>query len=384
MLAAAALVLLVVLLSGGDSQSPPAAGGGGDPSRCRGLSGDDGRECLAREFTAMVRGRDDPRGPIEEISALAYSQRGFLLAQCHAIMHTVGRTYGRELQITPAKLMDALPRSNEPACAAGFAHGLVTAVAPDIDVSRPADAARVCGQMGTRYREYSCIHGFGHAFMRIFDGRLEQALHLCGALGPRAAPDCAQGSFHDYWFAVTGTDEAILPAPDATKDPRELCGAQPAVYVRPCWYRAYLENRPEAFAVAAAEDLDALCDGLTGLQREACITGAAVIGPADPAEQLAICDALRTTTDAIACIRGTKVQNLLGEDTATFVRLTDRCATLAGPVRPECYRWLGKAITVVTDGAFARSGCPRLADPAGRRECAEGARTANAALETFS
>ena len=41
-------------------------------------------------------------------------------------------------------------------------------MAPDIDAARPGEAARICGGAGTRYQEYSCIHGFGHAFMRIY------------------------------------------------------------------------------------------------------------------------------------------------------------------------------------------------------------------------
>jgi hypothetical protein len=49
----------------------------------------------------------------------------------------------------------------------------------------------------------------------------------------------------------------------------------------------------------------------------------------------------------------------------------------------EFLRWLGKTITVVTDGAFARSGCPRLA-PGARQACAAGARTSEDALVTFS
>jgi hypothetical protein len=71
--------------------------------------------------------------------------------------------------VTLATLMDYLPRSNDPGCTAGFAHGLVTGVAPDIDPRRPRQAAIVCDQAGTRFQRYSCTHGFGHAFMRIYD-----------------------------------------------------------------------------------------------------------------------------------------------------------------------------------------------------------------------
>ena len=41
-----------------------------------------------------------------------------------------------------------------------------------------------------------------------------------------------QGIYHDYWFAVNGIDDTVKPENPVT-EPRELCGAQPAEYVRP-------------------------------------------------------------------------------------------------------------------------------------------------------
>jgi hypothetical protein len=109
-----------------------------------------------------------------------------------------------------------------------------------------------------------------------------------------------------------------------------------------------------------------------------------VIGPADPADQLRICAELREPSDAESCIRGTKVQNLLGRSTATYVGLIRRCELFAGATRSSCYRWLGKTIAVLTDGAFARSGCPQLGAKAARRDCAAGAARREDALVTFS
>ena len=129
--------------------------------------------------------------------------------------------------------------------------------------ARPQEALDICGRAATRFQRYSCIHGFGHAFMRIYADRLDLALPLCRSLGPQAAPDCAQGAYHDYWFAVLGADDTSAPA-DAVKNPRELCARQPAEFVRPCWYRSFLENRSEGFTLESPEDLEGLCDGLDG------------------------------------------------------------------------------------------------------------------------
>jgi hypothetical protein len=353
-----------------------------DPERCHRLSDDQARACYARAFRAMVPAGEDPGPAVERIADMAWSQGGFLLENCHGVMHTVGRHYARDAGVTPATLMTYLPKSNDPGCPAGFAHGLVTAVAPDIDPARPRDAAAVCADAGTRYRRYSCTHGFGHAFMRLYSDQLEPALALCRALGPGAAPDCAQGAYHDDWFAVVGADDATRPD-RAVTDPRRLCGAQPEAFVRPCWYRAFVDNRPDV-SVESADDLDALCDGLDGLQREACITAASVIGPPDPAEQLLICAGLPSPSDAAACVRGTKVQNLLGYPTSAYVDLIGRCAVFIGSPRAACFRWLGKTLAVLTDGRFARVGCPRLGSARARRQCRAGAATMEAALVTFS
>jgi hypothetical protein len=365
---------LVVALGGEESEPAPELRAL-DIAHCREFADDDARACYAREFAAMVDGVEDPRPAVAEITEAARSEGGFLLESCHVIMHTVGRTYARDARVTLGSLMDHLPADNDPGCPAGFAHGLVTGVAPDIDVGEPAEAASVCDGAGTRFQRYSCVHGFGHAFMRLYEDQLEPALKLCTALGPGTAPDCAQGAYHDYWFAVVGADDASL-AGEAVTDPYRLCASQPEAYVRPCWYRAFLENRPAGFRVETPRDIEDLCDGLAALQRSGCVTAASLIGPPDPAEQLRICSRLRA--NAADCVRGTKVANLQDAPMATYVRLIRGCQGFAAA--EACYEWLGKALAVVTDGEFD---CGRL-EPEARRSCEAGAAAMEGPLVTFS
>jgi len=380
-IAAAAATAAFVLAAGNEDGASAARTA--DPSRCLPLAPAASRSCYTREFTAMVEGRDNPQPAVAAIASMAWKQGGFLLANCHGVMHTVGRRYAHEAKLTVASLMDYLPRSNDPGCSAGFAHGLVTGVAPDIDPRRPRAAATVCANAGTRYRRYSCTHGFGHAFMRLYGDRLAPALQLCRALEPRAAPDCAQGAFHDYWFAVVRADDARLPD-RAVTDPRTLCAAQQPQFVRACWYRAFIDNRPDGLAVRSSTDIEAACSDLHALQREACVTAASVIGPPDPAVQLRICAGLTRGLDAESCIRGTKVQNLLGYPIDSFVELIGGCERFRGRARAACYGWLGKTLAVITDGVFGQAGCPRLAARDARRLCESGARRMNEALVTFS
>jgi hypothetical protein len=386
-LGVAAGVVLLTGCDGGDSDAAPPVGtsaerdGDGGLERCAPLADDSARACYAEELKALVDGTGEPGTALEEIAVAAYtSGDGFLLANCHGLMHTVGREYALARGVTLASLMDVLPQTNEPGCSAGFAHGLITGVAPEIDVSRPESSAAVCDETTTRYQRYSCIHGFGHAFMRISGEELAEALRLCGALGAEA-PDCAQGAFHDYWFAVAGHDDTERPH-TVVEDPRALCGGQAPEFVRPCWYRAFVDDRPDE-PVASGADIEALCDGLDGLQREACVTAAAVVGPVDPGAQLAVCTELQGD-DVVSCIRGTKVQNLITSPGEELVALLRRCEAFPAAAALDCYRWLGKVLTVLTNGEFEQLGCPSAPSERARRACVQGARASDEALETFS
>ena len=389
-LAALAIAAGVVLLAGDDGGADavtaadtrvPEEEGGGGLERCSVLADEPARACYGEELKSLMDGADDPEAALGEIAVAAYTaEDGFLLANCHGLMHTVGREYAAARGVTFGSLMDVLPQTNEPGCSAGFAHGLITGVAPEIDVSRPRASVAICDETTTRYQRYSCVHGFGHAFMRIVGEELPEALRLCRALG-REAADCAQGAYHDYWFAVVGADDTERPD-TVVEEPRELCGGQSPEFVRPCWYRAFVDDRPDE-PVASGADLESLCAGLAGLQREACVTAAAVVGPPDPSAQLALCTQLRGQ-DVVSCIRGTKVQNLIASPAEDLVALMRQCDGFSGATRLECYRWLGKVLAVLTNGEFERFGCPTAPSEAARRACVQGTRASDEALETFS
>ena len=83
-------------------------------------------------------------------------------------------------------------------------------------------------------------------------------------------------------------------------------------------------------------------------------------------------------------MRGTKVQNLLEYPTSAHVDLISRCAVFIGSPRAACFRWLGKTLAVLTDGKFARAGCPQLETARARQLCSAGARRMEGALVTFS
>lgn len=341
------------------------------------------RACYARTLVRDVGATRNPRAIIKRLADLAWSDpSGFLLPNCHGMMHTVGRTYAVRHHVKLATLMNYLPQANDPGCSAGFAHGLISGVAGQIDARHPKRSEAVCNRARTRYEQYSCIHGFGHAFMRLYGEHLVPALRLCRELGPAAASDCSGGAFHDYWFSVGGYDNTKAAVANPVTDPRKLCGAQPSEFVLTCWYRAFVDNRPPGYQTRTAADILRLCTGLRGIQRSGCVTASSVIGPADPVDQLSICADLRPA-DAVSCVHGTKVQNLLNYPISTHVDTIRHCDLFRGATRIACYQWLGKTIAVLTNGRFRTAGCPLL-EPDARSACLEGARSMNTPLVTFS
>jgi len=59
------------------------------------------------------------------------------------------------------------------------------------------------------------------------------------------------------------------------------------------------------------------------------------------------------------------------------------CNRFTGATKTGCFDWLGKTISVVTNGRFRTIGCIKLARAA-QRACVAGARSMNGPLETFS
>jgi hypothetical protein len=221
------------------------------------------------------------------------------------------------------------------------------------------------------------VHGLGHALLRAYHGELGQAVRACRALQEAFAPDCAQGVFHDYWISLRGADGTTKP-PGAIS-PRVLCDGR-LTYVRPCWYRYFLEQ-PVSLPVRNAADLRRSCRGLQSIQRFGCISAAALTISSNPFDQIRVCAQLRGE-DTAACVRGVPDQALAGKP-AGQLRLIRECRRIERTARRSCYEWLGRTLNVVTNGAFAETGCTKL-DPAARGACTAGALKMNAALVTFS
>jgi hypothetical protein len=344
-----------------------------------GSSVDRARECYQRRLLALVSAGGEPATELPRVDSAVEREGGFLAENCHILMHWVGRNYALDYHVSLGTLQRYLPRTNDPGCSAGFAHGLISALGSSISRLDPRSVAAACARSATRYQAYSCVHGLGHAYMRAYNEELPLALRMCARLPRADVVDCAQGAFHDYWFAATGTDGLFSRGRQVSA--RVLCGRQAARFVRACWYRAFMES-PPGHALNTPADLAAVCSALRSLQREGCITGVSAIfnsGRAD--RQVAGC-ALLAPPDRIACTRGVATQDLIAKPLTAKVRLVALCDRF-GRQRAGCVAWLAKALNVDTDGAFRAAGCPGLA-LRDRAPCRAGAASWRGPLETFS
>jgi hypothetical protein len=322
-------------------------------------------DCYVRFLLADIDRSGDPARELPRIDARARASA--LTGECHALMHEVGRRYGAEHHVTLSRLMDVIPQSNDPTCSAGFGMGLVMSLGPQIIRSGGKSALTQCLRLTTRYRSYTCVHGIGHALMRAYHGDLKLSVASCRKLGAQA-PDCAQGAFHDYWISLRGADGTTLR--ENGLSPRFLCNGHLS-YVRPCWFRYFVEQA-RAPIVESAASIRSACAGLHKLQRYGCVSGAALSIPESPLVQARICSQL-AATDASACLRGVAVQTYEREP-AKQRALYATCAHMPTGAKADCRDWFGRTLTLVTNGGFR---CP---DPA----CKRGAARIPEPLVTFS
>ena len=334
--------------------------------------------CYVRLLLQDIDRSGDPATELPRIDARARAAGTSLYGRCHLLMHEVGRRWAVEHRLTLEGLQKVVPRSNDPGCSAGFGMGIVMALGPQIISTGRKSALKTCVTLPTRMRSFTCVHSLGHALRRGYHETLFLAVHACERLGPRYAPDCAQGAFHDYWISLRGADDTTSPL-DPVRSPRKLC-VQYARFAMACWYRYWIEQAPGP-VVLNATDLVRLCRGLEGSQRAGCVAGAAKAVYDTPVAQTRLCAQLRAA-DALACLRGVGNQAYAGH-LRSELALFKECARMPVGARSGCAAWFGRTFNVVSNGRFLVVGCPRLA-PAVRAACKAGARRWLEPLVSFS
>ena len=334
--------------------------------------------CYVRLLLLDIDRSGDPADELPRIDVRARAAGTSLYARCHLLMHQVGRRWAVEHRLTLEGLQRVVPRSNDPGCSAGFGMGLVMALGPQIISTGGKSALKTCVSLPTRMRSFTCVHSLGHALMRGYHETLFLAVQACKRLGPRYAPDCAQGAFHDYWISLRGADDTTSPL-NPVRSPRKLC-AQYGRFALACWYRYWIEQAPGP-VILNDRDLLALCRGLAGVQRAGCIAGASKAVYDTPVAQTRLCTKL-VAADALACVRGVVNQAYAGE-LRREVGLIEECARMPAGARAGCASWFGQTFNVIANGRFGSQGCGRLGRPL-RGDCEAGARRWLEPLVTFA
>ena len=383
-LALAAIALLCAACGAGTRSHTGAAHAARRPWlwQCAGIHLDQARdECYIRLLLQDIDRSGDPATELPRIDRRAKAAGTDLYARCHLLMHVVGRRWGAEHHLTLEGLQQVVPQSNDPGCSAGFGMGLVIYLGPQIIPTQGRSALKTCVKLPTRYRSYTCVHSLGHALMRGYHETLWLAVRACVRLGAAYAPDCTQGAFHDYWISLRGADDTTSPV-HAVRSARTLCGEpQYARWAVGCWYRYFIEQA-QAPTIQTGADVERTCRGLAGRQRTGCVAGASLEMGLRPLEQTRICATL-PGRDAVDCLRGVGVQSTTGRPGRQRALLA-ACARFRADARAGCVSWFGLTLQLVTDGRFAREGCPRLASAADRAACLAGTRRARGPIVTFS
>jgi hypothetical protein len=359
--------------------APIAGNTTGFLSECLGFPDAKKTRCYVNGLLGEVERLGNPATGVPRIDGEVHEAGGFLEAACHSLMHEVGRTWARKHGVTLETLNRYVPRSNDPGCSAGFGMGVAMYLGPQLVVD-PRQVLTTCTQLPTRFREYTCVHGLGHAFMRGFHGYLPDAVTACNKLGVIPAPDCSQGAFHDYWISLGGGDGTERPE-QADTDPESVCGAYS--YKRPCWFRYFWEREPGK-RVYTARDLLDHCDGEEGMQRAGCISGGSLLvsRERDPVDHARVCSELEGV-DTYNCLRGLNVPALDGK-IFEQLRLIRTCGDLPTTTRWWCYSWIGRTLAVLTDGGFREHGCAQLEPEHAVVSCRAGGAHMWRPLRTFS
>jgi hypothetical protein len=381
--AVAGLALGVVPAATGGSVPVPDAQVAGTTSgflsECAPLPDRKMARCYEKGLLTAVERGGNPATGVPAIDVKVHEVGGFLEAACHSLMHVVGREWAKRHGVTIETLYHYVPRSNDPGCSGGFGMGMAMYLGPQL-ILKPRSVLQTCNQLPTRYREYTCVHGAGHAFMRGYHGTLRPAIDACNTLGPVNAPDCSQGAFHDYWISLGGGD-GTAPVEKADTSPESVCGQY--TYKRPCWYR-YFWERQSSTRVYEPADVLRLCGKLDGLQRAGCVGGASLLASRerDPVDHARMCQGL-SGTDTYNCLRGVNVPALEGK-WFEQLRLVRTCGDLPTTTRTWCYNWFGRTLDVLTDGSFGKRGCAQIEPAVAAASCRAGAAHIGRPLRTFS
>ncbi|HSX48181.1 MAG TPA: hypothetical protein VLF41_01605 [Candidatus Nanoarchaeia archaeon] len=186
-------------------------------------------KCYDNYFNEVIK-TQGAKVALDKVAELTTNDRGFE-ADCHAIVHTVGRNaykfYGS---------VSAASKFGTEVCASGYYHGIMEAYMGKFDdAALLAKMPTICEPSGQAYNlsYYNCLHGLGHGLTIRFNQDIFKALPYCEAIGKSwESQSCDSGVFMQN-IVADGVNHVSVDL--KADDPVYPCDAVPEQQKNPCF-----------------------------------------------------------------------------------------------------------------------------------------------------
>lgn len=291
----------------------------------------------------------NPRNAIRVLQADA-SDNSAVQAQCHDILHHLGRTaydkYG-SFQAAVAFQSDY--------CNSGYIHGLFEAyfTSADEPLAGLVEQCNAYGAVnGRAFDTWQCHHGIGHGFMYLTGGDLDESLALCAeGLNATAAASCQNGVYMEVFNSEVLAKEETYVDPD---NPAATCQSR-SVAQSDCYY--YLPTYLSQTKSMTFAEIFTACQDVTSPNLHACVAG--VGGEAmkrnmrNPNAVFALCEEAGSVRHQHMCAQGAVSMYL--NQTASLQAGQDMCTNTPRKFQRSCH-----AVVAERQSFFAR---PELDTP---------------------
>lgn len=188
--------------------------------------------CLSNYFIGLAD-RETFTVALEEIAIKWQEQDPWLLKNCHAIGHKLGR-HGYQVF---GDIAEAFAQGSDP-CDYGYLHGVIEGASANFtDAELQAAMTTMCEPVGdmTNHAYRQCIHGLGHAAARRVNNDLPRAMEYCRVYWTEGTDPYGETSIEDLAFnlCVTGVSMEWNTQPKAL-DAMTLPIAAPGTLMAEC------------------------------------------------------------------------------------------------------------------------------------------------------
>lgn len=173
---------------------------------------DDSLSCWKSFYERAAK--ENPLRALQDLKA-RYNERGYLLQNCHSLLHVIGREAG----IRYGSIARAYAYGDT-FCRSGYYHGVLEGLFEGEDPQRvllelDSVCAQVPGKDEYSYDYFACVHGVGHGLMALYEHELFDALKGCKSLsGEWEQSACYGGVFMENVIADTDELPSLYLDPD--------------------------------------------------------------------------------------------------------------------------------------------------------------------------